>query len=365
MEAEQIVEEFQESFSQEKADFNEFWFEGKRFQYRPFVGYVHAPFTSKTLNINQQGFRGEDFVYKKQPESKVKKVAFFGSSALVGIPNARDSETIPEFSKRVCKESGVEIEAYNFGLIAGTIKHELNLILQVLAEYDIDALILFSGYNDVHRSYHGQIWNAYKDIDDIFTAAFELNEKKYDLTFHTKNTYSAMRESIKRYRAQKKYGSKAKALKAMARKQCIQNEVMKTYEINRRIYLLYLQQIISAARYKGIPFLFCHQPSLYTSSKELTEYEKASGDFFSSRDFGLYRNSKKEHDLKMFKENFIIQKNETTDLAKNQGIISIDPDKLFSAKKKTLFYDYCHLLKEGNIIIGKEIATKMLEVWRK
>src|SRR6516162_11647438 len=75
-------------------DFHKYWYLGNRFQYTPFLQYVHAPFRSKTLNFNSMGFRGSEFDSRRR--RGIKRIGFFGSSALLGVQNGTDQETLPE-----------------------------------------------------------------------------------------------------------------------------------------------------------------------------------------------------------------------------------------------------------------------------
>ena len=68
-------------------DFHAYWYLGKRFQYSPFIQYVQAPFQSATLNFNSMGFRGPEFVPGRTAGVRL---AFFGASAVLGVPNATD-----------------------------------------------------------------------------------------------------------------------------------------------------------------------------------------------------------------------------------------------------------------------------------
>jgi len=317
MENQKIVDEFRKDFVEEIKDFNSFWYEGERFMYRPFVGYVHSPYKSKTFNINKEGFRGDIHTPKKASEDMPKRVAFFGSSALVGIPNTKDSNTIPELTKKLCIEKGLTIDVLNFGLICGTIKHELKLILQVISEYDVDMVILLSGYNDLHRSYLGEVWSSYSDLENIFLDSFTQNKNRDRIRYNLKKVIKSVFQKFKMKIYKFKKIDIATELQSKARKEFSKKRVVPTYNINRKIYPLFLNQIVSAVKCTQIPLVFCHQPSLYSTNKQLSKYELAYLEI--AEEFGLFKDSDKEYEIEVFRKEYNLQKEKMNNIAKLHG----------------------------------------------
>ena len=90
-----VIKKYQDKFKKISNDFFHFWYEEYRFQYRPVVGYTHKKYQSDHFNINKEGFRSKKDFFEIL-KSKNKKIFFFGSSALVGIPNLSDDVTIPQ-----------------------------------------------------------------------------------------------------------------------------------------------------------------------------------------------------------------------------------------------------------------------------
>ena len=88
-------------------DFHAYWYLGKRFQYSPFIQYVQAPFQSATLNFNSMGFRGPEFVPGRTAGVRL---AFFGASAVLGVPNATDGQTIPELCRAELARHSRQVE---------------------------------------------------------------------------------------------------------------------------------------------------------------------------------------------------------------------------------------------------------------
>lgn len=356
--SEKIVKVFREKFSDERTDFEKFWYKGERFQYRPFVGYSHVPFSSKTLNLNKNGFRGADFKPRRM-NTNVKRIGFFGASAMLGIPNTSDNNTIPELVKNECAKQNLQVEVFNFGLMCGTIKHELNLALQIVSEYDFDMIFLFSGFNDVYLAYSGNVWNAYEDIDQLFTQAFLNNKERNNPLFFGNLMFKSFRRKWNDFVKKKMKIDWEKALQFKARQQTATREVHHAYEQNCAVYLECLHQFIQLAKYAKLPVVFSHQPSVYATAKNKSEYEQAMVDV--AMDFGVDRGRSKQY-AQQFGHEYSKQRNAANDLAKNIGATVIDTEESIARLNGSddIFYDYCHLLPIGNQTVSREFSKHII-----
>ena len=85
-----ILNNYQKQFKEKIIDFWKFWFRKNRYQYKSLVGYTHAPFKSKNLNVNNEGFRSKTNFNLKLKEKNKPKIFFIGPSSLFVMPNLSD-----------------------------------------------------------------------------------------------------------------------------------------------------------------------------------------------------------------------------------------------------------------------------------
>ena len=151
-----------------------------------FSGYTNAPFNSKTLNFSKKGFRGKEVTFKNI--NNTKRIGFFGPSGLVGIPVSNDDQTITSFSNQFFKNENDKFEAIDFGVISSRIGIESRLITKTLIEYDLDIVILLSGYNDFSSYVLGSLWD-YQDVKDIYEDGFILNKNSANYKYFIKKNF--------------------------------------------------------------------------------------------------------------------------------------------------------------------------------
>jgi len=354
-----ILNNYQDQFKEISEDFFKFWYDEYRFQYRPVVGYTLKEYKSKNFNINKEGFRSKEN-FENILKKEKKKIFFFGSSALVGIPNLSDEQVI---SKEVEKNLTNNFDCLNYGLIASKINSEFALLKQILTDSFPDFLVLYTGYNDLNSAYHGHKFEYYDDIDSLLKMGFEFDKNKSNLlygfdlfldisinkfkklinTFNVKNYSSNMKE------AQKK------------RRDILKKKQNKTnYNFIRKVFLDYLELIFYLCKKKNIKIVYIHQSSLLTTDKELSEYENEY--YISHQELGLYKNSNLKLDQEVFKMNHELTKNSAHNICDEMKIDYIDFDKILlnNYKKENIFYDNVHLTNVGSKILANLISEKIL-----
>lgn len=352
-----IIYQTEKKYSQEIKDFEKFWYLGYRFQYNPFVGYTNAPFSSKTLNISSQGFREKEISNKNIYQKK--RVGLFGPSGLLGIPVANDGNNISSFSNRYFEQNKLELISLNFGVIAARIGNELKLITKILNEFDLDHVVLMSGFNDASSYTLGSLWE-YEDISDIYKKGFDTNKNLDKPIFFAKNFLKSLQRKKEILRAanyaNKKFRGAEKYFRSKRSKIIDNYTPQALYSEGRKIYLNLLNQIISICKYKGVPFTFIFQPCLFTTNKSLSSYESAA--YNKQNNFFGENKEKKEYRIQMFKKFYLDFKNTCNNFVISNGSQIIDIEKKFLeiSNEINIFYDESHYFETGNKIIGEEIS---------
>ena len=122
--------------------------------------YVHDPFLSiepnqhsKTININNEGFRGPEIV--KNKPSNTYRIFILGGSTAFGSTSTSDETTISGYlQKKINKfgNSNFKIEVINAGVPAAWSHVETLYIKQKLLEYSPDLFMIYDGWNDVYKN---------------------------------------------------------------------------------------------------------------------------------------------------------------------------------------------------------------------
>lgn len=99
-----------------------------------------------TININSEGFRGEEFAKVKGDDEF--RIAVVGSSMIFGLGSTSDETTIPSILQKKMNTVDEKITVINAGIIAANSASETYLIKNILPQYDPDLIIVYEGYND-------------------------------------------------------------------------------------------------------------------------------------------------------------------------------------------------------------------------
>ncbi len=352
-----IINKAEENYQQEIKDFERYWYLGERFKNNPFAGYVNAPFNSKTLNISKNGFRGKEFSNKNLSNNK--RIALFGASGLVGIPVSNDENNIAACSNNFFKLNQLNYESINFGVISARIGNEMKLITKVLMEYDIDFVVLMSGFNDASSYTLGSLWE-YQDISDIFESGFDLNKNSHNPGFFIKNFWKSIKRRIEINKANKLSNKTFRGAEKYFRSKraaIIDNiQITPIYKEGEKLYLQILNQIIDLCKYYKKPFIYLFQPSLYNTKKSLSVYESAS--YKNQNNFFGEQEEIKNYRINQFKDFYENFEKKCNDLVLSSGSHIIDLNKEISlvSNKENIFYDESHYFEKGNKIIGEEIS---------
>lgn len=149
------------------------------YQPAPFVGHMARPFAAENLHINAFGFRDERNDYTQKPPGTV-RVFLTGASTAWGVGVSLEQNTIARQLERLLNErsgmtTGRRYEVINAAFPAWSSTQERILIEQRLIDLQPDAIVMFSGTNDVYWSLSGRdIRWFFSYMDQNFVAL--LNE---------------------------------------------------------------------------------------------------------------------------------------------------------------------------------------------
>lgn len=121
----------------------------------------------ETININSQGFRGDEFNQTKQED--VKRIFILGSNAF-GATATSDKMTISGFlQKNLNEKSTLDYEVLNAGIIQSDSFRNLYLIENQLLNLESNLLILYTGWIDSSQQRLNQtITKQTSDNDQFF-----------------------------------------------------------------------------------------------------------------------------------------------------------------------------------------------------
>lgn len=339
-------------------DFHAYWYLGKRFQYSPFLQYVHAPFRSATLNFNSMGFRGPELA---PGSTAAVRLAFFGASAMLGVPNATDRETIPELCRAALARRGVQVEALNFAVMCSMIRNQHDALLKALLDLDPDVLVLYTGYNDVLRAYHGNVWKGYEDVEAILQRGFEWNAHRAAPAYHLGNAWTAVERKVELAWRPRSSDAYERLLQNRREATIRKSELQSAYGEGRRLFSALVAQVCALAGRCGKPLIFSHQPTLFATGKPRSAYERAYEEH-TDLTFGPDP-VQAEPQRRTFGENYAVQRAESHELAARLGAHVYDPEPAIAAlgPETDIFFDYAHLTVAGNRLVADGLASLLIE----
>lgn len=130
------------------------------YQPAPFVGHMARPYAGENLHINSLGFRDERPDYIHKPPGTV-RIFLTGGSTAWGQGVSTEQNTIARLLEQFLNDrrrptTGHRYEVVNTAFPAWSTTQEKILIEQRLVDLSPDAIVMFSGNNDVHWSSIGR-----------------------------------------------------------------------------------------------------------------------------------------------------------------------------------------------------------------
>jgi lysophospholipase L1-like esterase len=270
-----------------------------------------------TININSQGFRGDEI--QERPDYRIFVI---GGSTTFGVGVTTDSKTIPSHLQQIITKNFSEknIEVINAGIPKAYSNTEKYLIENTLLKYEPDLLIIYDGLNDVGRDY-----------------------KQYDNSVDTKFTDKIIREM---YRIDISTPKVLLKWYFNYKHDTIETIPFNSDKINEKVSLWVnswenICGLQKKYNFKTIMFL---QPFLGTGNKELSNEEQK---------YAIH------YDTKVRNENYELYAN-VLDRLDLTCTASFDLRNGFDSYPETIYFDSGHVGDKGNKIIAEKIYEKIL-----
>jgi hypothetical protein len=311
-------------------------------QFEPFIGWSRKPFHGKTININAKG----DRIHKNETTREalspdVTSIDFFGGSAMWGT-GVVDTKTIPALFNRISK-----IPTFNRAETNFTSRQSLERLINLLTIKDerINSVVFYDGVNDIlnlcrsenkvgeygYTNYirevlksHGNkspVYKFWEYIDFIFLQG-------------TRSLIKLVRGQITNssVKTDEYWDQTMNCDNQPQKAQQIASSLVKNWEIAHVI-----------AQAQGIRFLGILQPVAFIKNPKLSH--------------NLHLNSKWNNELR--KQYEIVYPLIKSMMREDRYDFLLDYTDLLNINKD-IYIDFCHLSKNGNMIIVEQLYTDFM-----
>ena len=298
-------------------DFNHIFYE-----YEPVISIKPNQHFS-TVNINDFGFRGPEL---KHNESKY-RIVIMGGSTVFGA-GVTDNETIPaELSKKLSNFN--KIEVINAGISSITSNEELYHIKHKILELKPNLIIVYDGANDAYyekTDFSVKITNnkfQLKDIQQYYRTPVVIYRNILLPLLHHQGSLQV-------------HNSPGNLEKFNSNNDSVS-------EITSDIWYKNMKDFCKTANENGIKSVVLLQPTIYTGTKKLTEFEKQ-----------LYVENK----------HYVSTYNMMKDKLEHLSGCTIKKDysNTFENEHVGVYFDGVHLNNLGNKIIANRIYVDILPI---
>jgi hypothetical protein len=334
--------------------------------YEDFVGYLQRPFVSQHFNLNSRGFRCPEFSAKKKNSNQT-RVILLGSSALLGVPNCSDNETVSAHLQTQFDDAGLDVEVLNLGIRSYLIPNELNLLFRVNLELEYDVIVVFDGYNDIFTARKGNIFSGWPRVSNFLYEAWDSHQTS-DLKWFRDQirilkgvriddllskrwcglSGLVLRKGLRRFRRHSTNRGKKREQHPNPSSQ---------YDGSRAFYLQCAATMINFVQsFGGKSIYFCPQPSLYSSNKPLCNKEQIFYEHSKPNFFG-----KQGISLEEFNAKYASQVNGLKQICDERRAGFVDAITAIDSldESSEIFYDYCHLTSKGNALVANVIFESL------
>ena len=280
----------------------------------------------KTININSDGFRGEEINSLKTNLDY--RIVVIGGSTVFGSGLSSDEQAFPNILNEKFQQKYDNIEVINAGISSITSFEELYHIKEKIISLDPDMIIVYDGHNDAH----------YKKIIEPKI----LNVDKDKLQFKDFQKYLRTPVVIYRYLLLPIINLETNNTLDISGLDKI-NENNKISNSIGTLWYERMQEFCQISNDKNIESVIILQPTLYHGNKPLSDYEKTI----------LNENTQG-------KEIFEIL-NKKSQKLNNCSIVS-DFSNVFDEVSDGVYMDSVHLNYNGNKVIAEKIYQKILPI---
>lgn len=326
--------------------------------YQDFVGYLQYPFKSANFNINSHGFRCPEFTLKKMAPNRY-RILVFGASALLGVPNCSDHETVTYFLQENFDGYDLHVEVINLGISSYKIMNELNLLYRLNLDMEFDAIIIFDGYNDIFDSRVGNVFGGYKRIEGFLQSAWDSRMRGNKKWFYNqlkiiRREKRLQETSFLKYTEILLNHLYNKIILFPASSGKNRPSATSRYDASRKFYLQHAGYFINFAKEYNKKIMFAFQPTIYVTKKKLHPNEKIYYDYSRPiyfEDQGI--------PMEQFQEKYRQQSKELKEICLEKDVQFLDLISLIDkcGELDEVFHDYCHLTPLGNKLIAENMFS--------
>jgi len=306
-------------------------------RWEPYVYWKRKPFTGEYINVDQKGLRKT--MIKSHPLSKNQPeidLFFFGGSSMWGS-GIKDANTIPSLTGSELTRKGFNLSCTNFGESGYVSTQEVTkLILELKNGHVPDIVIFYDGANDMFSSLQsgkaGIPQNEYKREKEFNT----LKEKKksFLLFFQSLRTLSTVQFINRQF-----------GVKQIAFKELQESELQDLAQSTVHYYNENIRLVNALAKEYGFAAFFYWQPTIF-NKVYLSEYEKSEMMHVN----GL-RKFTEEVNSRLFMDDLLYE-----------NIRFYNLTNLFGEIRDPLFIDWCHICKNGNLVVSQRLARDLMPV---
>jgi len=321
-----------------------------KMEYNTYLGYIpRASFVADGYRTNWYHFRyDEDFAVEKE-ENEVRIFITGGSTAWgAGVVQEKLYSKVMEDLFKKGEFSYLKIRVISAGVGAyGTVQERImieNFILQLSPDF----VIMFSGWNDSYYGYRG------KDIlinQDYFNYRKILEGESENDVLSPPNYYEYLFKThllIDKAIYQFKYSSR-ESMERTIRENALKPEcVIQT--LLRNVHI-----VSDLSKRYNFKLIFYLQPSVYSTKKHLTDWEKSLLKNGKKKQIGFPEYNQDVYS--MYRE--VLPKD-----AQQNRYYFVDGDNAIQNEKKSVFADYVHFGDRGNCLIANHMFTELRKLMR-
>ena len=274
-----------------------------------------------TISINSFGFRGADFEEKKDPN--VFRIMMVGGSTTFGSGSTSNDATIPEVLQKKFLENNYDVEVINAGVGAATSIEEAYKIRHHYKKYQPDLFLVYDGRNDSFQHLED------KELHPNVSRIEKTQAQKSSLQIWISENLQMYRTIFVLYPIFSHYSISM----------TLNDDV---YEKNSEIWSDRWENICKENNEDGIKTIVALQPTVGTSTKQLSPSEKIHSEYIKAV------NTREQ--LEFFSKTLPIE----------SCTASFDLRNALDGVEEPIYFDDCHMNDQGYEIMANKIYEKIL-----
>lgn len=361
--------------------------QGTPYRYESYITYAYRPFRSRFVNIEADGQRSNGV---DASQATGAEIWVFGSSPIFGMTSA-DDETVPAYIEKALNENGASVKVSNFGVVGYTAWQDfLNLSLRLAKGGKPDVVVVVNGHNDYNLAWLSDAPECARLVDTavgsgpVLRHAWEtraagaladfagIEDKARSFFVNTSAILDLANKALDKARTLQSLSQWKTEYSARAASK------RKSFEtcgrLQQEAYLRIMSLIADLGAREGFLVVFAHQPTIFSTGKELigveaAEMKQQDEAFFAMSDEELaiatsipgYRlNQPHVWDKRQYLAAYLQQKELLAKLANSRGAPFVDLDRaILAAPQQVVFSSTIHYTFRGARLIGQQIADEI------